>query len=50
MGWPSCRYSRDGEARIFQSEEDVPPGWADHPRGPFPDLAVRKRGRPKKAG
>lgn len=30
-GWPSMRYSPDGEAQVFQSAADVPPGWEDSP-------------------
>lgn len=29
--WPSWRYGPNGEARVFQSAEDVPEGWVDHP-------------------
>lgn len=29
-GWPSWRYGPNGEAEIFQREEDVPPGWTDY--------------------
>lgn len=31
MTWPSFRYGPDGASMICQSEEDVPPGWEDHP-------------------
>lgn len=27
--WPSWRRGPDGEARIFERPEDVPPGWVD---------------------
>ena len=30
-GWPSYRYGPEGQAKIFQSEDEVPAGWADHP-------------------
>jgi hypothetical protein len=29
--WPSWRYGPNGQAEIFQSEDQVPEGWADHP-------------------
>lgn len=29
--WPSWRYSQTGEAKIFQCEADVPPGWTKKP-------------------
>jgi hypothetical protein len=29
--WPSWRYGPNGESAIFDNEEDVPAGWADHP-------------------
>jgi hypothetical protein len=29
--WPSWRYGPDGQAAVFNSEDDVPEGWADHP-------------------
>jgi hypothetical protein len=29
--WPSWRYGPNGEAAIFDKEEDVPAGWADSP-------------------
>lgn len=31
MGWPSCRYGPGDQSAIFECEEDVPAGWADHP-------------------
>jgi hypothetical protein len=31
MSYPSWRYGPNGAAQIFQSEEDVPEGWYDHP-------------------
>ena len=27
QAWPAWRYGPDGEAEIFNSEEEVPPGW-----------------------
>jgi hypothetical protein len=30
-GFPSWRYGPDGEAQIFQTADDVPAGWVDHP-------------------
>lgn len=29
--WPSWRYGPNGAAEIFNSEDDVPKGWHDHP-------------------
>jgi hypothetical protein len=29
--WPSWRYGPGGVAGVFQSEDDVPEGWTDHP-------------------
>lgn len=34
MTYPSWRYGPNGEARICNSEADVPEGWVDHPSGP----------------
>lgn len=31
MTFPSWRYGPDGEAAIFDDEDDVPAGWVDHP-------------------
>lgn len=30
-GWPSWRYGPEGQAEIFQREEDVPDGWGRKP-------------------
>lgn len=29
--WPSWRYGPEGQSAIFESEEEVPSGWKDHP-------------------
>lgn len=29
--WPAWRYGPDGAAEIFNSEDEVPKGWQDHP-------------------
>lgn len=29
--FPSWRYGPGGEAAVFESEDDVPKGWHDHP-------------------
>lgn len=29
--FPGWRWGPDGEARLFQSESDIPKGWVDHP-------------------
>lgn len=29
--WPAWRYGPDGQSEIFQTEDDVPAGWKDHP-------------------
>lgn len=34
-GWPSWCYGPNGEAAIFQTQADVPEGWADHPSKAF---------------
>lgn len=31
QAWPSWRYGPNGEAEIFESEDQVPEGWLDHP-------------------
>jgi hypothetical protein len=49
--WPSWRFGPNGEAEIFECEEQVPEGWLDSPAkfdeqetAPTP----RPRGRPRK--
>lgn len=52
--WPSCRYGPNGESAIFNSEDEVPKGWLDHP-AKFADKVEEpvedkpRRGRPPKA-
>ena len=29
--WPGWFYGPNGEAKIFQSPDEVPKGWEDHP-------------------
>lgn len=29
--WPAWRYGPGGVGEIFQTPEDVPEGWTDHP-------------------
>lgn len=29
--WPSWRYGPEGQSAIFDSKEEVPTGWKDHP-------------------
>lgn len=60
--WPSVRYGPGGVSQVFQSEEEVPPGWADHPSkvksdDPFdhdgdgkPGGSLPRKPRAKKAG
>lgn len=31
QAWPSWRYGPNGEAEIFEDEDQVPEGWLDHP-------------------
>lgn len=31
QNWPAWRYGPNGESLIFQSEDEVPAGWEDHP-------------------
>jgi hypothetical protein len=52
MGFPSYRYGPDGQAKICQSEDDVPAGWVDHPSKvkeakPDGDGAPKPRKAPK---
>lgn len=30
--WPSWRYGPNGEAKVFNSEEEVPVGWVESPQ------------------
>lgn len=49
--WPGWFYGPNGEAEIFQSEDEVPKGWLDHP-AKFADKVDEdkpRRGRPPKA-
>lgn len=49
--WPSWRYGPNGEAEIFETEDQVPAGWADHPdkaRVVSEEPVRRGPGRPKK--
>lgn len=43
--WPSTRYGPDGQSRVFQSEDQVPEGWVDHPSkvSGMTDLAVEQQ-------
>jgi hypothetical protein len=50
--FPSWFWGPNGEAEIFQTEEDVPAGWVDHPSKvgeAATETEAPKRGRPKKA-
>lgn len=29
--WPAWRYGPNGQSAVFESEDDVPKGWVDHP-------------------
>lgn len=29
--WPSWRFGPGGKKAVFESEDDVPAGWVDHP-------------------
>jgi hypothetical protein len=40
--WPSWRYGPNGEARIFESADDVPAGWTDSP-GKAPEAPKSKK-------
>lgn len=31
QAWPAYYYGPDGQSEIFQSEDEVPEGWEDHP-------------------
>lgn len=49
--FPSVRYGPGGDARVFQSAEDVPAGWEDHPskvKGPkAPAVDPKRLSRPE---
>lgn len=45
--WPACRYSPDGEARIFHSAAEVPEGWEDHPKKHHPEAVQERAERAK---
>lgn len=49
--WPSCRYGPNGQSAIFNSEDEVPAGWVDHPAKLTDKVDEDKprRGRPPKA-
>lgn len=55
QAWPSWRYGPNGEAEIFQCEEQVPAGWVDDPNKigekveVAPEADKPRRGRPPKA-
>lgn len=48
VAWPSWRFGPDGEAQIFQSEDEVPEGWQDSPAkfkaGARPEVPARGDG------
>lgn len=54
VAFPAWFYGPDGEAEIFDSMEQVPSGWVDHPAkiGQKEDVPVeepaKRRGRPPK--
>lgn len=29
--WPAWFYGPSGQAQVFESKDDVPKGWVDHP-------------------
>lgn len=37
QAWPAWRYGPNGQAQIFQREEDVPVGWVDSPGYKWPE-------------
>lgn len=41
--FPSWRYGPDGEAAVFNSADDVPKGWKDHPPKPKDQEPVEQR-------
>jgi len=49
--FPSWRYGPDGDARVFQSAEEVPEGWVDHPSkaGAAPEPAAVTEAKPATA-
>lgn len=40
QAWPAWKYGPNGEAQIFESEDDVPEGWGSFPPGSEPDEVV----------
>jgi hypothetical protein len=42
QAWPAYRYGPNGQSAIFQSAEEVPDGWQDHPNkvGGSPDVIL----------
>lgn len=45
-GWPAWRYGPNEQAAIFQTEADVPKGWADHPSKAFTPAPVEQKPAP----
>lgn len=42
VSWPAWFFGPDGAKQIFQSQDEVPAGWQDHPSkvGAGPDVTV----------
>jgi hypothetical protein len=36
--YPSWKYGPGGEGQIFNSPDDVPEGWVDHPKNALPAI------------
>lgn len=43
--FPSWRYGPDGESGVFNSADDVPKGWKDHPKAQKPEETERRPSR-----
>lgn len=46
--WPKWMYGPNGESRIFQKDDQVPKGWADHPDKVKQPEAMKQVKQPEK--
>lgn len=47
--WPAWFYGPDGESRVFDRKDDVPPGWADSPPNKDEEPTAEDQKPPEKA-
>ena len=47
FSWPSTRYGPDGQSGVFNSADEVPKGWEDHPAKVKPAKTEKTKGEPK---